>query len=1007
MRGLSFIPILLSLLLLLTSYHSRAATCASLFPDGLQSHKNGSGSITLNSGAVVNNSGNTLTAPSMINNAGSGSCGSGVTCGVSNTAAPGQYMAVSAGTGANGAINLTSGSSSFAAGNYTSLSMSNSTSLTFSTSGGTYYFSGDWIVNDSTVINLAPGTYHINGNIYFNGSGTKQLRIGSTGTVNILVNSQIVLGGTVTTPSVSSRNLFIYANNGIDVNGPSNIHAFIYSHSGTVTLNSTAVVYGALSGANVTLNGAQTVYYEATEVNNAAFGSFCTAAAASLNNFLIDVGGGTGSNCSASTINITARDASNATLSTYTGTVAISTSTANGDWAITGTAADAYGTLTAGTTDSGSASYVFHTSDAGTISINLADTHAESLTISLNDSSAGITSTSSALVFSRNAFVITSTDSLGSDLIAGRSHSFRVTMMKQNTSGTSCSAASDYNVSAVKAWLTRASADPGGTAPNLINGSSTSVSMPNAKPGSNNVTVNFSSGIANFTLSTSDVGKYALNFADSSNSYSASEIAGSSATYVVRPFGIHIGVTSNPAASSDTGSVFTTAGTNFTVAVTAKAYSAADDANSDGIPDNHGDTNAANNADLSNNATLNKFGLETPAETITLTSSLRLPSGGVDPGLSDGNATAADGRIVSSFSSGVGSTTQVYFGEVGIIEIAASITDTDYLGAGTTPTANLVSRSGNVGRFKPYQFAASAISLTPFCSVSTAFNYFSKDFTAAATLTAQNQQLATTQNYAGVFAKLSSAGYSFKARDTVTSTNLTSRMQTSSLSGTWSSGLLTSSASINLARAAAPDGPYSATRVGLVVTDTDSVALRSSDLTFDSDGNGSNDALLYGQSAFYFGRLRLDDAFGPETANLAVSFQVDYWTGSIWSRTTADSCTTIATSAIAYPAGAINVVGNRTVTVGAGSSVGTYTSLAGSAVNFSTGDAGHYFTAPGSGKTGSFSVEVDLSSYAWLRFDWNADGNYSNETTLPTARYTFGTYRGHDRILLWQDASVP
>ncbi|HMW49337.1 MAG TPA: hypothetical protein PKC70_13650, partial [Cellvibrionaceae bacterium] len=777
----------------------------------------------------------------------------------------------------------------------TSLSISNTYSLTFSTSGGNYYFTGDWTLGDSTTITFAPGNYYINGNIYFNGTGSKQLRIGSTGTVNIFVNGQVVMGGVVTTPSVSSRYLLIYANGSIDVNGASTIHAFLYSHNSTVTLNSTAVVYGGLSGSNVTLNGAQTVYYESTEISNAAFGSFCTASAASLNNFLIDVGGGTGSNCAASTINITARDSSNATLTTYAGTVTISTSTANGDWAKTATAADAYGTLTAGATDSGAATYVFNTSDAGTISINLTDTHAESLTISLNDSSAGVTSTSSTLAFSRNAFVVTSTDSLASDIIAGRTHSLRVTMMKQDTGGTSCSAASDYNVSGVKAWLTRASSDPAGTAPNLINSSSASVALPNAKPGSNNVTLNFSSGIANFTLSTSDVGKYALNFADSSNSYASSEITGSSSTYVVRPFGFYIAVTSNPAASSDSGSVFTTAGTNFTVSVTAKAYSAADDANSDGLPDNHADTNAANNANLADNTTLTKFGAETPAETITLAAALRLPSGGVDPGLSDGDATASDGRVISSFSSGVGSTTQVYFGEVGIIEIAASITDGDYLGAGTTPTTNMVSRSGYVGRFKPYQFAASSVSMTSFCSASTAFNYLGKDFTANLTLAAQNQQASTTQNYTSTFVKLTSAGYSLKARDTTSATQLTSRMQLSSLSGTWSSGQVAASVSMNMARSSAPDGPYTTTKVGVTISDTDSVSLRSADITFDSDANGSNDALLFGQSAFYFGRLRLDDAFGPETANLNVNFQTDYWTGSIWSRNTADSCTTIAT----------------------------------------------------------------------------------------------------------------
>ncbi len=1007
MRGLTWLRTIISALLLSSAGATLAATCASLFPDGLQSHTASIGRVTLNSGAVVYNSGSVLTSPQITNNAGSGSCGTGVTCTVSGTASPAQAITVSGGTGANGSINVNSGSPSFAAGNYGSLNISNNYSLTFTTSGGNYYFTGDWILGDNTTINFAPGNYYVGGSIYFNGSGSKQLRIASAGTVNIFVNGQIVLGGVVTTPSVSSRNMLIYANGSIDVNGASTINAFLYSHNGTVTLNSTATVYGGVSGSNVTLNGAQKVYYEATEIANAAFGSFCTGAAASLNNFLIDVGGGSGSNCAASTINITARDASNGTLTGYTGTVTISTSTNNGDWAKTTTAADAYGTLTPNTADSGAATYVFNASDAGTIAINLTDTHAESLTIRLNDSSAGVTSTSSTLTFSRNAFVVTSTDSLAADIIAGRNHSLRVTMMRQNTTGTSCSAATNYNVSGVKAWLTRASGDPAGTAPNLINSSNASVSLPNAKPGANNVTLNFSSGVANFTLANSDVGKYAVNFADSSNSYASSEISGSSSTYVVRPFGFYIAVTSNPAASSDAGSVFTTAGTNFTVTVTAKAYAAADDANSDGLPDNHADTNAANNADLSNNTTLAKFGAESPAETITLSSALRLPAAGVDTGISDGDAGANDGRIVRTFTSGAGSTSQVYFAEVGIIEISASISDGDYLGAGATPTTNAVSRSGFVGRFKPHQFAASAVSMTSFCSVSTAFNYLAKNFNAGLTLTAQNLQSTRTQNYTGSFVKLSNTGYVLKARDTTSATSLTSRMQAASLSGTWSAGQLNASAALNLARASAPDGPYTATRVGVTISDADSVALRSADLTFDSDANGSNDALLLGQSAFYFGRLRLDDAYGPETANLNVNFQTDYWTGSIWARNTADSCTTFATNVIAYPAGAINVVGNRTVTVGTGNTTGTYTSLAGSAVNFASGDAGHYFSAPGSGKTGSFAVDVNLTNYAWLRFDWNNDGNYTNDTALPTARYTFGTYRGNDRTLFWQDASVP
>ncbi|HEY6528994.1 MAG TPA: DUF6701 domain-containing protein [Cellvibrionaceae bacterium] len=969
-----------------------AATCSSVFPTGIASTSN-TGTVTIDSAtARINNSpSNQITTKNYTNlTSGANVCGA-VPCTASNTTS-------------STATNYTT----FPGGS--ALSTSWGGSLTVSSSAN---YSSVSIAQNST-LNIAPGDYTVTGDVTLLGdtaiATAPKINVSATGTVRIFVQGNLTLNSysqvNVGTGGGTTRFIYFYVRGTTTVQTYSAVKAVIYSKGGVI-LHDNSTLTGALSSeGNIVMHNA-TVNYSATAVSTTDFGGSCTVAA-SINNFLIDVGGGTGSNCAASTINITARDSSNAALTTYAGTVTISTSTANGDWAKTATAADAYGTLTAGATDSGAATYVFNTSDAGTISINLTDTHAESLTISLNDSSAGITSTSSALVFSRNAFVVTAPDTLAGDIIAGRTHSLRVTMMKQNTSGaTSCSAASDYNVSGVKAWLIRASGDPAGTAPNLINSSNASVALPNAKPASNNVTLGFSGGIANFTLSTSDVGKYAINFADSSNSYSTSEISGAS-TYVVRPFGFYISVTSNPAASSDTGSVFTTAGTNFTVNVTAKAYSATDDVNSDGVPDNHADTNAANNANLADNTTLIKFGAESPAaETVTLSSSLRLPSGGIDPGLSDGDATANDGRVISSFTNGVGSTTQAYFGEVGIIELAASITDGDYLGAGTTPTTNMVSRSGYVGRFKPYQFAASSVSMTPFCSVSTAFNYLSKDFPAGLTITAQNQQAGTTQNYAGVFAKLTSAGYTFKARDTTSSTTLTSRMQLSGLTGSWVSGQVAASASINLARNSTPDGPYTTTRVGVTISDTDSVSLRSSDITFDSDANGSNDALLFGQTAFYYGRLRLDDAHGPETANLNVSFQTDYWTGSIWTRNRADSCTTIATSAISYPSGAINVVANRTVTVGAGTTIGNYVPVPGATVNFSSGDAGHYFSPPGNGKTGSFLVDVDLTSYAWLRFDWNNDANYSNDTSLPSARYTFGNYRGNDRMLFWQDTSVP
>ncbi|EIK44630.1 MSHA biogenesis protein MshQ [Cellvibrio sp. BR] len=82
--------------------------------------------------------------------------------------------------------------------------------------------------------------------------------------------------------------------------------------------------------------------------------------------------------------------------------------------------------------------------------------------------------------------------------------------------------------------------------------------------------------------------------------------------------------------------------------------------------------------------------------------------------------------------------------------------------------------------------------------------------------------------------------------------------------------------------------------------------------------------------------------------------------------------------------------------------MGNYDSSTATEINFTSGNANHFFSAPGVGVTGSFDVKVDLTSYPWLRFDWNQDGDYS-DTTIPDAEFGFGSYRGHDRIIYWRE----
>src|SRR5690606_13666455 len=92
---------------------------------------------------------------------------------------------------------------------------------------------------------------------------------------------------------------------------------------------------------------------------------------------------------------------------------------------------------------------------------------------------------------------------------------------------------------------------------------------------------------------------------------------------------------------------------------------------------------------------------------------------------------------------------------------------------------------------------------------------------------------------------------------------------------------------------------------------------------------------------------------------------------------------------------------SRAVNLGGGSAIGQYANIDVNNVNFIDGNAGHFFTAPG--VTGSFPVNVDLTSLPWLRFDWNQDGDHNNNLALPPATISFQQYRGHDRIIYWRE----
>ncbi|WP_370981445.1 DUF6701 domain-containing protein [Agaribacterium sp. ZY112] len=716
-----------------------------------------------------------------------------------------------------------------------------------------------------------------------------------------------------------------------------------------------------------------------------------------LDNFNVDVGGGSGSVCTPSNVIITARDSSGATLTDYTGTVTITSSTGNGTWS----SVSSLGTLTPGAGDSGSATYQFVDADNGQITLALSNEHAETLQVTVSENGGSVSNTSNDLTFSENAFVVSSTDSLLDDLIAGRRHSYQVQMLLRDPDGTECGPAPLYNEPSVKAWIQRSAADPSGTAPTMLNAvADSSVSLLNTEATAQSINLNFSAGVANFSLDTSDVGQYSINFYDDSLNFSDLAIRGSSASYTARPFAFLTTVTGNPEGGSSSAAVFQAAGLDFEATTQALAWSGSDDVNGDGRADVFSDTNRNNNDQL-NGAVLPSFGQEGVPETLSLSATLESPvwagSGGT-PELSS-SAASGDARVLDSFSGGEATTSEIYFPEVGVITLLTQVTDGQYLGSNTDMTSLSVSPSVYVGRFTPARFEVGASSaITPFC---TGFSYLAQPWDADVSLQALNSRGVVTQNYKDGFAKLTTADLSYLAGDAAQSLTMSSRLTSNSTVMSWLNGTATIASSLTVPRLSAPDGPFSQFTVGFDAEDSDSVGINSADYDFDSGFDGSNDSVELGSMQLLYGRLRLDSAFGPETETLPVNYSIEYWNGSYFELHAGDSCTDLAQSAHNYPNGSIDIIANRTVAVGAGTSTGSYTDDAGGNIGFSSGDAGLSFSAPGSGNTGSFLISTDLTVYPWLQFDWNQNG--SDDSQTPQAEINFGTYRSHDRIIFWQE----
>ncbi len=508
-----------------------------------------------------------------------------------------------------------------------------------------------------------------------------------------------------------------------------------------------------------------------------------------------------------------------------------------------------------------------------------------------------------------------------------------------------------------------------------------------------NLTFDAISGEATFTMEYFDVGIVTLHanvFVAADGTNPAVTLSGSSDSTVVRPADIVVTRVETPGAVLNTGTdSFVPSNTPFTVVVQA-------------LNDEGGTTP--------------NFGAEIAQEGIVLSvQTLELPSAGDLPALTSAST------FTKNVTPGEFQNTLVRWPEAGSIRINAQIGDGDYLGTGNVVGTN----SDIIGRFYPDHLRITTQSLINGCA-SGGFTYMSGqvfNYTPADinfTVEAVTAGLTRLQNYDDTYP---TATLVYDAENANDGNNIITRRANASPTapgGTWVDGeyIISGTDNFGIVRALSgtdeiPDGPYSSLEISLRTdgsqvdpTDFQSAALTSNAITSDDCiALGTCTSISLGNLDARFGRLLTGDAHGPETAALSVPFEIQQWDPILgFTRNVADNCTIIPMNLIFFDGGALTTDANRTVTVGGGTSTGTFFSFApGISLAFTSGDAGLNFGAPGTGNDGSFNIDVDLSNDAWLRSDWNNNGDTSDDLIVPPAEISFGRYRGHDRIIYWQE----
>lgn len=353
--------------------------------------------------------------------------------------------------------------------------------------------------------------------------------------------------------------------------------------------------------------------------------------------------------------------------------------------------------------------------------------------------------------------------------------------------------------------------------------------------------------------------------------------------------------------------------------------------------------------------------------------------------------------------------------EVGVFDFSL-VAPTHYLGLDLA-SANLpiaVTSTGSIGRFIPAYFAVSPMSnvtLDAACKTGNAFSYLGQPFEYSNSpglyLQPKSANNADTQNYLiDPWWRYNNQWNGRTYSDSANSVNLDfDNLQTSPIGRQASnnSGIVLNGERVWYQKPLQPKPVFNAafdlTLSDSNLTDQDGVCYRQ---------NASSPCLGYtfshidGAMPLYWGKLVIQDVYGPETQALEQPMYVEHFTNNGFVRTIEDSCTALPAITGFTLQSDPNNNGYTVLTTGV--AVPPQVLAEHSAANLNSGQRAIRFSAPGAGARGVIDSVLDLNAHnlLWLAEDKDGDGNFDQTTQ---GRAQFGLYRGSDRVIWWRESN--